>query len=282
MSADIEIRSMTRSDLDTAIAWAGTEGWNPGLADGDCFYAADPQGFLAAFENQTPVACISAIAYGSDYGFIGFYICRPDRRGQGIGYRVWQAGLSYLAGRTIGLDGVIDQQDNYRKEGFALAHRNVRYGGRVDCDAPDDPRLQSIGAEEIEALLAYDRPFFPAPREAFLRCWLQTSAERSGYALISDGDVAGYGVLRRCAEGFKVGPLFAETARDADLLFRALAAKTGGEDLYLDPPQSNDEGVALARRYGLEPVFETARMYRGPAPDLPLERIFGITTFELG
>ena len=33
---------------------------------------------------------------------------------------------------------------------------------------------------------------------------------------------------------------------------------------------------------GLTPVFETARMYRGPAPALPLERIFGITTFELG
>jgi len=29
-------------------------------------------------------------------------------------------------------------------------------------------------------------------------------------------------------------------------------------------------------------VFETARMYKGPAPQLPVERIFGVTTFELG
>ncbi len=28
--------------------------------------------------------------------------------------------------------------------------------------------------------------------------------------------------------------------------------------------------------------FETARMYTGPAPALPLRRIFGVTTFELG
>jgi hypothetical protein len=29
-------------------------------------------------------------------------------------------------------------------------------------------------------------------------------------------------------------------------------------------------------------VFETARMYRNGDPGLPVERIFGITTFELG
>lgn len=29
-------------------------------------------------------------------------------------------------------------------------------------------------------------------------------------------------------------------------------------------------------------VFNSARMYAGPAPDLPLARTYGITTFELG
>jgi hypothetical protein len=29
-------------------------------------------------------------------------------------------------------------------------------------------------------------------------------------------------------------------------------------------------------------VFETARMYTAGAPALPLHRLFGITTFELG
>ncbi len=28
--------------------------------------------------------------------------------------------------------------------------------------------------------------------------------------------------------------------------------------------------------------FETARMYRGKARDLPVDRIFGVTSFELG
>jgi hypothetical protein len=29
-------------------------------------------------------------------------------------------------------------------------------------------------------------------------------------------------------------------------------------------------------------VFETARMYTGPVPAVALERVFGVTTFELG
>jgi hypothetical protein len=29
-------------------------------------------------------------------------------------------------------------------------------------------------------------------------------------------------------------------------------------------------------------VFETARMYTGPIPPLRLDRVFGVTTFELG
>jgi hypothetical protein len=40
--------------------------------------------------------------------------------------------------------------------------------------------------------------------------------------------------------------------------------------------------MALAADLGLTRRFETARMYKGPAPEIPLERVFGITTFELG
>lgn len=32
----------------------------------------------------------------------------------------------------------------------------------------------------------------------------------------------------------------------------------------------------------MKPVFETARMYTGAAPDIALARLYGVTTFELG
>ena len=39
---------------------------------------------------------------------------------------------------------------------------------------------------------------------------------------------------------------------------------------------------ALAARHGLQPVLETARMCAGGALALPLQRIYGITSLELG
>ena len=278
---DIDIGTMTREDLDVAVAWAAREGWNPGLDDAECFHAADPDGFLIGRLDLEAIGCISVVRYGPDFGFLGFYIVRPEMRGRGYGYRLWQAGMERLEGRTVGLDGVIAQQDNYRRSGFVLAHRNIRFGGEPECERPDDPRLTPIRSEMLGELIRYDRAFFPPGRDAFLRCWLQPRG-REGLALIEDGSVRGYGVVRVCRTGFKIGPLFADSEDRADLLFRALAASTRRGPLFLDCPEPNRAATSLADRNGLSPVFETARMYRGPAPDLPLTRVYGITTFELG
>jgi hypothetical protein len=59
-------------------------------------------------------------------------------------------------------------------------------------------------------------------------------------------------------------------------------AGTQGGTVYIDPPVPNEAACRLAVDLGLKPVFETARMYRGPSPALALDRIFGITSFELG
>ena len=123
------IRTMTRQEMDIAVDWAAAEGWNPGLYDAHCFNLADPTGFLVGLLGDEPIASISVVKYGNSFGFLGFYIVRPEYRGRGYGMRIWNAGLASLQGRTIGLDGVVAQQDNYRESGFTLAYRNIRYQG---------------------------------------------------------------------------------------------------------------------------------------------------------
>lgn len=283
MTSTFEIRTMSKSDLDTAIDWARNEGWNPGAEDLDPFHAADPEGYFMGFVDDEPVSCISAVSYGDAFGFIGFYICHPDHRGKGFGFPVWQHAMEYLKDRTVGLDGVVDQQENYRKSGFELAHRNIRHGGVAIADAPMDSRVALLGQGVFQSVHDYDRSFFPATRTEFLKAWTSpTASSRRGFVFVEDGNVKGYGVLRQCAEGFKVGPLFADTPEIADLLFRTLSGQVKGQTVYLDTPEPNEDALALAERYELSPVFETARMYRGTAPELPLQRKYGITTFELG
>ncbi len=284
---------MTRQDLDLAIDWAAAEGWNPGLQDADCFYAADADGFLMGWLADQPIAAISAIKYGDRFGFLGFYLVRPEFRGQGYGWQIWQAGLATLAGRNIGLDGVVAQQNNYLRSGFTLAHRNIRYSGkRLDLTPSDWPVLDSEAATAypivsldsvpVAQVITYDRAFFPAPRAAFIRCWLSRS-QSYAIGILRDSQIAGYGVIRPCREGYKIGPLLADTPPFAAAIFQALQAHLPiGSTFYLDVPAVNAEAIALAERYAMTPVFETARMYTQSAPQLPLARTFGITTFELG
>lgn len=62
----------------------------------------------------------------------------------------------------------------------------------------------------------------------------------------------------------------------------ALLAKGGGDEVFPDEPAVNCDAVKFAEALGLAPVFETARMNTGATPELALERVFGVTTFELG
>jgi hypothetical protein len=275
----LDIRPMTEADLAIAVDWAAAEGWNPGLGDAAPFRAEDPQGFLMGWLGDQPVASISVVRYGAGYSFLDFYIVVPEHRGQGHGIALWRAGMARLAGRVVGLDGVVDQQSNYAKSGYTLAHRDIRFGGVVEVETPADPRLRTPGDQG--AVIAFDQPFFPAPRAQFLRAWLSTPGDVVR-TLVDDGKVTGYGVLRPCREGAKIGPLFAASEADADLLFQSLVSQAPPGPVFLDLPEPNTAALRLAERHGLTASFETARMYCGPAPELPLARIFGITTMELG
>src|SRR5687768_5578121 len=96
-----QIRRMTRQEIATAIDAAAAEGWNPGLHDATCFYAADPDGFLMGLLDDVPIATISVVKYGALFGFLGLYIVHPAHRGKGYGLELWNAGLAYLGERTI-------------------------------------------------------------------------------------------------------------------------------------------------------------------------------------
>ncbi|HWX49870.1 MAG TPA: GNAT family N-acetyltransferase [Roseomonas sp.] len=275
------IRPARHPEMGLLLDWAAAEGWNPGLTDADTFFAADPEGFLLAEVAGEPVGCISAVRQGRGHGFIGFYIMRPDWRGKGIGIALWRAGMARLAGRVVGLDGVVAQQANYARSGFALAWRNIRFTAAAPVPVPGGAgEVVPAGSIPFAAIAALDATVFPAEREAFLRAWLSAPGHRA--LAVREGDVLrGFGVLRPCRSGAKIGPLTAADPPAARALFNALVAEAPGP-VSLDLPESNPAAVTLAREAGMTPAFETARMYAGPTPALRRERIFGVASFELG
>ena len=276
---EIRVRRMDRNDLQLAVEWARNEGWNPGLHDADPFYAADPNGFFIAEINGEPVGTASAVAYDDRYGFLGFYIVKEELRHLGIGMKLCDALLEYMGDRVYGLDGVVAMLDTYVPQmGVAIAHYNARYEG---VGRPAEATLADISSVPFEELERYDRRFFPAPRTAFLQSWISRPGSRG--RVVTDGDrLVGYGLLRPCFRGFKIAPLFADTPEIADQLFRELAGLAVDQPVFLDIPVCNRAAQELAERYQMQKVFETARVYRGPAPELPLDQIYGITSFELG
>jgi len=285
MVSDLVIRAMTRAELDVLVNWAGDEGWNPGLHDAQIFWETDPQAFIAAELGGELIGGGSIVSYAGRFGFMGFFIVRPDRRGRGLGRQLWLRRRDLLISRlqapaTIGMDGVFAMQDFYARGGFVLSHRDLRFEG-VGAESVLPGTLVEAHAVPFDELVRFDADHFPVPRPGFLKSWIAQPGSRA-LAAVVDGALHGYGVIRPCRQGFKVGPLFATEANSAEALFRGLLDFAPGEPVFLDVPENNPHAMALAARHQLSEVFGCARMYYGPPPVVAQDGIYGVTTFELG
>lgn len=258
------IRNLTLQEIGLLLDWAAAEGWNPGLDDASAFQAADPNGFFGAFVDGVMVAAISAVAYDAEFGFIGLYICHPDWRGQGHGKAVWDAGMTYLGHRTIGLDGVPEQQANYASMGFVPAYETIRMSGVLTAERAAFPPAS------LDDVVALDRQCFPASRDGFLRHWLA----RPNSSMMHEN---GYAVLRQCRDGAKLGPLFGD---DVAVALDLLGGVSGV--VHIDVPAGQVAWLAALESRGFTAGFRTCRMYRGPAPAMDMSRVFGVTSLELG
>lgn len=276
------VRPASRKELDIVVDWAAKEGWNPGLRDGDAFYATDPNGFYLGFLGDEPIASISAVAYDDTFGFIGFYIVKPEFRGNGYGLKLWNECLKHLPTQNIGLDGVIEQQENYKKSGFKLSYRNIRYEGAGTGEVFDNKDIVALSQISFEQVLDYEKNIFPTKREAFLKEWIK-QPESLSLAYLKNETLLGYGMVRKCRKGYKVGPLFADDPEVAEVLFQKMRTFVGKDSsIYLDTPEVNKQSVKLAEKFKMKPMFETARMYTKEEPRVDLNKVFGVTTFELG
>lgn len=278
------IGPMTREELTTLIDWALKEGWNPGRADAEIAWSFDPEGFIALRHHAEFVGGGSILSYGGAFGFMGLFIVRADHRNHGLGRQLWLYRRDRLrrrlqTGAIIGMDGVLAMVPFYQRGGFEFSSLDLRFEGTAE-GTPSEA-VRPLDAWSFASVDHFDRLHTPAPRTEFLRRWIQ---QPGSHAVGIGGPdlLTGYGVARPCESGFKVGPLFAQNAAEARQLLGTLLSRIRGQRVQLDVPESNPAGLALARDFGLQESFRCARLYHGGIPRLPVERIFGVTSFEFG
>ncbi len=278
-AGSMSIRNMRRGEVDLALDWAAGEGWNPGIRDAEPFFRADPRGFFIGEMDGEAVATGSLVSYQGDMSFAGFLIVRPDLRGHGLGRQMLRFLMERGADRNIGGDGVPAMVPTYLRKGFKFSHWNHRCEGLGGGNMPQG--LVEVSELPFDDVVRYDADVFQAPRREFLDPFLRQEGT-TALALFQNGKVSGLGAIRPCREGHKIGPLFADDRMIAERILRGLISTIPGERYFLDVPEPNTAGMALARDSGLVGSFRTARIYTKRSPAMPSHKVFGVTSFELG
>lgn len=271
--------------LKTLVGWAKQEGWNPGLQDAEIFWHTDPNGYYGFLDEGKLIAGGSIVSYGGEFGFMGLFIVSPEYRGKGIGRDLWYLRRDMLLqrlkpGAAIGMDGVVSMQPFYKKGGFEISfkdERNENKGVPYKVDRHISPILE----EDIEEVMTYDHQCFGFHRPVFMERWIMQPDSHT-FKYTAAGHLKGLAVLRKVVSGYKIGPLFADDPMVAETLYCACLNAVPGQQVYLDIPMINENAIALVKKYNARYVFECARMYCGVPPLVNTDRVYGITTFELG
>ena len=278
------IGQMTRAEAETLGNWAAQEGWNPGLSDVDVAWTFDPDAFVAIRRDGEFAGGGVIIAYGREAGFMGLFIMRDDLRRQGIGRVLWHERLRRLRqrlepGAPIGMDGVFDMAPFYEAGGFTYLYRDLRFQG--EAGGQRDPAAVPLDQVAWPQLAAYDARVSGIRRPEFMRGWL-TQPGGKGFAALQDGRLAGYGFLRPCRSGFKIGPLYSEHPEVARTLLDSLLSTIPGQPVSLDVPEPNTAALRIVNELGWTQSFGCARMVNGPPVAFPVSQVFGVTSFEFG
>ena len=268
-------RNARPEELATMSAWAAAEGWNPGLDDAAAFHGADPQGFFVAEVAGAPVACISVVNHAPDMAFLGFYICRREYRGQGIGMALWKSAMTHAGARTVGLDGVAAQEANYATSGFVKLGMTRRLAGALVGQG--DPAIRAVAGSDLPQILQWDAAACGYDRPAFLAGWLTDTETRRSLIL---PEAQAFVTIRRCREGVKIGPVVASDSDTALRLILAALAVLPSEEVFIDVFPGSTLAAPL-EVLGFTETFAAARMYKGAAPQGD-GRLMAIASMELG
>ena len=293
MGSFLRILPLEKGDIAAVTGWARQEGFAPGSGDVAIYRHTDRQGIWVGWLGGERIGCITGVRYNAAYGFLGLYLVRPEWRGRGYGLQLWRHAMDHLADLPcIGLEAAPDRLEDYGGWGFVPASPTTRWQCLQPdraADSPDDAaggwQLLADGAIPERAVQWFDAQRELSPRPHFLSQWLHHPAGSVLALIDGEGACHGFGRIRPCllarGEGWRIGPLMAETPAAAARLLQGLLQRHPGVVL-IDAPGANPAAAPLLEGLGFTPLSRTVRMYRGEAPAVSLADVYGLACLELG
>ncbi len=296
MKKKFSIRLISNNEILKVTDWARLEGFSPGFDDISIYKNTDKQGVWVGCLDNNPIGCIACVKYNSSYGFIGLFIVKQEFRNMGYGVRLWKHALGYLENvDCIGLEAAPNRLDDYQKWGFKKSSITNRWTLNGFQGLPssnfykdEEKAFKVVPGSQIsrEAVLIYDSQREPSPRPHFLNDWLKNSFGNVS-ALVDKNEMChGFGRIRPCIlkdnnQGWRIGPLLADTPPLAELLIRKLVGSLEAP-ILLDCSSLNPYGNYLLSNLGFKEISSTYRMYKGVQPPVPMNQVYGLACLELG
>ena len=297
------IKKMNALELHTAIAFAKHEGWNPGRFDARSYYSIDPDGFWGLRIGKEIIGVISAVCYfnetSAQFAYIGLFIIKEAYRRQGYGAQLWNHAMRDIHKR-IGhkptyLYSVQAQKHRYINSGFRPCGENSRITMTKETSHPS-PAQHCVEKREglFRKMVAYDQLIFGATRERFFRASLRNTNSKAAISFELKGGetIAGYGHIRPCMSGFRIGPLSANSFDCAKRLITSLLQVVpAGALVMIDTPKGKGSlllnKIMTYFKFKEVPGAKTMRMSKNSQEmDQPLnnkdESIIAIASLEIG
>lgn len=282
---------MNPSEFEEINQWCIDEGWNIGLYDSETYYKVDPLGHFVA-KTSKAIASLSLVKHSPTFFTLGPFIVHKSYRGQGIGEKLWNVAMTRMnyehPDSLIVLYAVSKQVERYKRAGFMPVLKNQRW--YINSKSSILPSINyhsvSLTKDLITTVSQYYKNHYFTDRELLFTNILK-KPETNGLVIIDDNLIKGFGFIRRCVRGFRIGSLVADTPEIAQVLISDLLDFSLQEPVFIDVPDSNPHEVSYLNVFNAAraPQEDTITMIKGTGYSKYLkqwEQHYGLFSLEIG
>lgn len=203
-------------------------------------------------------------SYGDEFASVGMIIVSSNAQRQGIGARLMAALLADAAGRRVILNSTPEGEALYTRLGFRPYGAVTQHQAVLASAPPIDPAVavRAASVDDHRAIKVIDEAGSGMDRKNLLDALLGTA---STVVVEREGEVTGYGCVRRWGRGVVIGPVVAHDQTDARAIIAVLAAGHEGDFVRLDVTEQCGLGSWLVE-IGLPQTERVISMSLGEPP----------------